>query len=55
MDQQVNVDPPAAPEDATRATEEQRKLQEQLEHQNEDPDGPGLQQSRHDTADESTR
>lgn len=55
MDPQVNVDPPPAPEDARKATEEQRKLQEQLEHQNDDPDAPGLQQSRHDTADESTR
>ena len=27
MDQQVNFDPPAAPEDARKATEEQRKLQ----------------------------
>lgn len=55
MDQQVNFDPPSAPEDARQATEEQRKLQEQLEHQNEDPDAPGLQQSRRDLPDESTR
>ena len=55
VDQQVNFDPPAAPEDARKATEEQRKLQEQLEHQDEDPDGPGLHQSRHDLPDESTR
>lgn len=55
MDPQVNIDPPPAPEDATKATAEQRKLQEQLDHQHEDPDAPGLQQSHHDTADESTR
>lgn len=55
MDQQVNFDPPAAPADARKATEEQRRLQEQLDHQDEDPDGPGLHQSRHDLPDESTR
>lgn len=58
MDQEVNSDAPAAPaapEDARKTTEEQRKLQEQLEHQNEDLDAPGLHQSRHDTPDESTR
>ena len=55
MDQQVNTDPPSAPEDARKSTEEQRALQEQLEHQDEDPDGPGLHQSRHNIADESTR
>ncbi|WP_197499199.1 MULTISPECIES: hypothetical protein [unclassified Mycobacterium] len=55
MDQQVNFDPPPAPEDARQATEEQRKLQEQLEHQNEDPDAPGRHQSRRDLPDESTR
>jgi cell division septation protein DedD len=55
VDQQVNIDPPPAPEDARKATEEQRKLQEQLEHQGEDPDGPGLHQSPHDLPDESTR
>lgn len=55
MDQKVNTDPPPAPKDATQATEEQRELQEQLEHQGDDPDAPGLQQSRHNVADESTR
>lgn len=55
MDQQVNNDPPAVPADATKATEEQRALQEQLDHQDEDPDAPGLHQSRNDIADESTR
>ncbi|WP_197507135.1 hypothetical protein [Mycobacterium sp. 852002-50816_SCH5313054-b] len=55
MDQQVNVDPPPAPEDARKATAEQRKLQEELEHPGDDPQGPGLHQSRHDLPDESTR
>jgi hypothetical protein len=55
VDQQVNIDPPKAPEDARKATEEQRKLQEQLDHQDDDPDAPGLHQSRHDLPDESTR
>ncbi len=55
MDQRVNVDPPPAPEDARQATAEQQQLQEKLEHQNDDPNGPGLHQSRHDLPDESTR
>jgi hypothetical protein len=55
VDQQNNIDPAPTPEDARKATEEQRHLQEQLEHQDEDPDAPGLHQSRHDVADESTR
>lgn len=55
MDQQVNIDPPPAPEDARQATAEQRELQEKLEHQNDDPRGPGLHQTRHDLPDESTR
>ena len=55
MDQQNNIDPAATPEDARKATEEQRQLQEQLDHQDEDPNGPALHQSRQDLADESTR
>jgi hypothetical protein len=55
VDQQVNIDPPPAPEDARKATEEQRELQEKLEHQGNDPAGPGLHQSRRDLPDESTR
>ncbi len=43
MDPQINLDPPAAaPKDARKATEEQRQLQEKLEHQDDDPDAPGL-------------
>ncbi len=55
MDQQVNIDPSSGPEDARKATAEQRERQEKLEHQNDDPQGPGLHQSRHDLPDESTR
>ena len=55
VDQQNNIDPAPTPEDARKTTEEQRQLQEQLEHQNDDPDAPGLHQSRHDVADQSTR
>ncbi len=55
MDQQNNIDPAPTPEDARKATEEQRRLQEQLEQSDDDPNGPGRHQSRHDVADESTR
>jgi hypothetical protein len=56
VDQQNNIDPVPVPEDATKATEEQRELQEQLEHQDDDdPAAPGLHQSRRDLPDESTR
>jgi hypothetical protein len=50
-----NVNQPKEPQDATETTEEQRRQQEQLEHQHEDPDGPGLHQSRRNVPDESTR
>ncbi|MCV7028497.1 hypothetical protein [Mycobacterium sherrisii] len=46
---------PKEPEDATQSTEEQRELQDKLEHQHEDPQGPGLGQSDRNVADESTR
>jgi hypothetical protein len=56
VDQQINLDPPVeTPEDARKPTEEQRQLQDELEHQDEDPDAPGLHQSRHTVADETTR
>ncbi|ORV02309.1 hypothetical protein AWB93_05670 [Mycobacterium bohemicum] len=55
VDQQNNLDPAPTPKDAREATEEQRRLQEQLEHRDGDPDAPGLHQSRHDVADESRR
>jgi hypothetical protein len=45
--------PPSTPKDATKATEEQRKLQEELDHQNDDPNALGRHQDRHDMADET--
>ena len=53
MDQQNETNPPPEPKDAREPTAEQREVQEELEHQDEDPSGPGLQQTRHNTADES--
>lgn len=50
-----DVNQPKEPEDATQSTEEQRELQDKLEHQHEDPQGPGLGQSDRNVADESTR
>jgi hypothetical protein len=50
--EQQNI-PPGTPEDATKATEEQREMQEQLEHQNDDPDAPGQHLDRHGMADET--
>lgn len=44
---------PATPEDATEATEEQRELQEKLDHRGDDPDAPARTQSRHQIPDES--
>jgi hypothetical protein len=55
VDQQIQNDPDPEPKDARKATEEQRETQDQLEHQNADPDAPGLHQSRQDLPDESTR
>ncbi|MDT7767339.1 MAG: hypothetical protein QOI30_327 [Mycobacterium sp.] len=55
MNQQKNVNPDPEPKDARKATEEQRQVQDQLEHQDDDPNGPALQQSRDQIADESTR
>ncbi|WP_197378772.1 hypothetical protein [Mycolicibacterium mengxianglii] len=51
MEQQNN--PPATPEDATKATAEQRELQEELDHKDDDPDAPGQHQDRHQLADET--
>jgi len=45
--------PPPTPKDATKATDDQRKLQDKLDHQNDDPDAPGLHQSRKQVADET--
>ena len=51
MDQ--SNDPPATPKDATEATEEQRELQEELDHKDDDADAPGRHQSRKQVADET--
>lgn len=45
----------STPRDATKATEEQRREQAQLDHQGEDPDAPALHQSRHQLPDETKR
>jgi hypothetical protein len=50
--EQNNVSP-STPEDATEATDEQRDLQQKLEHQDDDPDAPARTQTRHDIPDET--
>ncbi|CAN5176613.1 hypothetical protein BH11ACT7_BH11ACT7_18590 [soil metagenome] len=45
--------PPPTPKDATKATAEQRELQEQLDHKDDDPDAPGQHETRHHIADET--
>ncbi len=55
MSQQASSKPDPEPEDARKVTDEQRQVQEELDHQGGDPDAPGQQQSRHNTAGESTR
>ncbi len=50
--EQQNV-PSPTPEDATEATAEQRALQDQLDHQDDDPDAPGRHESRRQIADET--
>jgi hypothetical protein len=46
-------DPPENPEDAREATEDQRNLQDELEHRNDDPNAPGGHQTRAQVADET--
>lgn len=41
------------PKDAREATEGQRETQDELDHRGEDPDGPGLHESREQIADEN--
>ena len=50
---QKDSDPTAKPKDATKATEEQRELQDELDHRNDDPDAPGGHQTRKQVADET--
>ncbi|MEZ0356466.1 hypothetical protein [Mycobacterium sp. ENV421] len=49
---ELSKQPPPTPVDATKASEEQRILQDQLDHQNDDPAGPG-KVDRHQVADET--
>lgn len=51
MEQQP--DAPQNPKDATKATEEQREMQTELEHQDDDPDAPGGHETRRQIADET--
>ena len=50
---QQRNDPPQTPMDATKPTEEQRELQEEFDHRNDDPDAPGGHQTRKQVADET--
>lgn len=50
--EQNNV-PPPTPEDATKATAEQRELQDKLDHQDDDPNAPARTQTRHQIPDET--
>jgi hypothetical protein len=47
--------PDPEPKDATKASEDQRQLQDQLDGGADDPNGPGMQQTGDDIAGESTR
>jgi hypothetical protein len=46
-------DPPGTPKDARKATEEQRELQRELDHQHDDPEAPGRHQTQDDVAGET--
>ena len=49
---ELSNNPPPTPVDARKASEEQRILQAQMDHQNDDPSGPG-KVDRHQVADET--
>jgi hypothetical protein len=55
VNEPTNSNPDPEPKDARKASEDQRQLQDQLEHQDGDPDAPGAQQTGDDIAGESTR
>jgi hypothetical protein len=56
VDEPTDANPSPEPKDARKATEEQREMQDQLDHQKgDDPDAPGLGQTHHRVADETTR
>ncbi|BBY75768.1 hypothetical protein MPRF_26670 [Mycolicibacterium parafortuitum] len=46
-------DSPATPKDATQATDEQRREQDKLDHQNDDPDAPAGWQTHRQIPDEN--
>jgi hypothetical protein len=46
-------DPPPTPKDATKATDDQRAVQDKLNHQHDDPEAPGGHQSKDQVADET--
>jgi hypothetical protein len=41
------------PKDAREVTDDQRELQDELDHRNDDPVAPGGHQDRHQVADET--
>jgi hypothetical protein len=41
------------PKDATQTTDEQREMQDQLDHRDDDPEAPARHQDRHQVADET--
>lgn len=43
----------ATPKDAREATDDQKDVQNKLDHKNEDPQAPGGQQTRDQVADET--
>ncbi len=47
------MSPSPDPKDATQATDDQREMQDELDHQDDDPDAPGGHQDRHQIADET--
>ncbi|BBY90560.1 hypothetical protein MGALJ_02290 [Mycobacterium gallinarum] len=46
-------DPSSTPKDATKATDDQREIQDKLDHQHDDPDAPGRHQTKDQVADET--
>jgi hypothetical protein len=53
IDMEQQKTPPPTPRDATKATAEQRELQEQLDDRKRDPQAPARHQDRHQIADET--
>jgi hypothetical protein len=53
IDMEQQKTPPPTPRDATKATAEQRELQEQLDDRLRDPQAPARHQDRHQIADET--